>query len=340
MKRTYPKSAITILTILLGLVLISIYLFRSLYIQQQELISVQEKRYKTYILATQLRRSSDDLTRLARTYVATGNPKFEKQYWHVLSIRNGTSPLPAHYDRVYWDYLATDKNKEPPYPPGKAVSLKKLIQGAGFTGAERKLLEESEDYSNRLVKTEEIAMHAMKGEFQDKKGKFTITGKPDQKMALDLLHNNKYHEAKIKIMKPIDLFYESLEQRTRKEVDIAAKELNIILDVTIVVFLLTVIVILSLIINEKRYHKNIVEKLNEVVDERTDELNQSNKELQKALDEVNTLRGIIPICSYCHNIRNDEGSWDRMEAYISTHTDAKFSHGICPDCMKKHHDDL
>jgi preprotein translocase subunit YajC len=64
--------------------------------------------------------------------------------------------------------------------------------------------------------------------------------------------------------------------------------------------------------------------------------NQKNK-LQKALDEIKTLRGIIPICSHCKQIRDDEGSWQRIEEYIHSHSEAQFSHGICPGCMKKHY---
>lgn len=65
-----------------------------------------------------------------------------------------------------------------------------------------------------------------------------------------------------------------------------------------------------------------------------------NNELQKALDEIKTLRGIIPICSYCKKIRDDKGAWERFESYISHHTEAQFSHGLCPKCYKKQMDDL
>jgi DNA-binding response OmpR family regulator len=60
-------------------------------------------------------------------------------------------------------------------------------------------------------------------------------------------------------------------------------------------------------------------------------------ERNKALDEVKTLRGIIPICAYCHQIRDDEGEWKRLENYIleHSHDDAGFSHGVCPGCYKK-----
>ena len=61
------------------------------------------------------------------------------------------------------------------------------------------------------------------------------------------------------------------------------------------------------------------------------------KELQEAVAQIDTLRGIIPICSFCHKIRNDQQSWERIEKYISDHSEAEFSHGICPECMKKNY---
>jgi len=57
--------------------------------------------------------------------------------------------------------------------------------------------------------------------------------------------------------------------------------------------------------------------------------------LQNALDTIKTLKGIIPICSYCKKIRDDNGAWDQMEAYISSHSEAHFTHGICPECNER-----
>lgn len=59
------------------------------------------------------------------------------------------------------------------------------------------------------------------------------------------------------------------------------------------------------------------------------------EELQQALDEVRTLRGILPICAACKKIRTDEGSWQQIEVYLSDHSDAEFSHGICPECAQR-----
>jgi hypothetical protein len=65
------------------------------------------------------------------------------------------------------------------------------------------------------------------------------------------------------------------------------------------------------------------------------ELSRVNAELQKTLDEIKTLRGIIPICAYCKKIRDDKGAWDAVEYYVSKHSYAQFSHGACPECFKK-----
>jgi uncharacterized PurR-regulated membrane protein YhhQ (DUF165 family) len=61
------------------------------------------------------------------------------------------------------------------------------------------------------------------------------------------------------------------------------------------------------------------------------------EELKGALNEVKTLRGLLPICSYCKKIRDDNGYWNQIEAYIQKHSDAEFSHGICPECVQEYH---
>jgi hypothetical protein len=61
------------------------------------------------------------------------------------------------------------------------------------------------------------------------------------------------------------------------------------------------------------------------------------KELQKAVDEIQTLRGILPLCSFCKKIRNDRGQWEMVDTYIHKHSQANVSHSVCPDCMKKHY---
>ncbi len=63
-------------------------------------------------------------------------------------------------------------------------------------------------------------------------------------------------------------------------------------------------------------------------------LGKQNEVLQKALDNVKVLTGLLPICAWCKKIRDDQGYWNAIENYISQHTDAEFTHGICPDCKR------
>jgi uncharacterized PurR-regulated membrane protein YhhQ (DUF165 family) len=64
------------------------------------------------------------------------------------------------------------------------------------------------------------------------------------------------------------------------------------------------------------------------------------RDLKKAFSEVKTLRGFLPICSICKNIRDDQGYWNKIESYVRKHSEAEFSHGICPECAKKHYPDF
>lgn len=62
--------------------------------------------------------------------------------------------------------------------------------------------------------------------------------------------------------------------------------------------------------------------------------------LQKAINEIKTLRGILPLCSFCKKIRDDKGYWNQLEAYLSKHSDADLSHGVCPDCARLHYPEV
>lgn len=65
------------------------------------------------------------------------------------------------------------------------------------------------------------------------------------------------------------------------------------------------------------------------------ELRRKELALQKALEEVKTLSGILPICSHCKKIRNDQGYWEQVEKYITSKSEARFSHGLCPSCYQR-----
>jgi len=76
-------------------------------------------------------------------------------------------------------------------------------------------------------------------------------------------------------------------------------------------------------------------RLNDELQTRNDELHLRNEQLQAALDKVKLLSGLLPICSHCKKVRDDEGYWQEVEVYVSRHSEADFSHGICPNCMQR-----
>jgi CheY-like chemotaxis protein len=71
-----------------------------------------------------------------------------------------------------------------------------------------------------------------------------------------------------------------------------------------------------------------------------EKLERRADELQEALSKVKTLSDLLPICAHCHKIRDDEGYWSQVDAYVSKHLDVQFSHGLCPACAKELYPDL
>ena len=78
----------------------------------------------------------------------------------------------------------------------------------------------------------------------------------------------------------------------------------------------------------------------QMLDKKEREQQELIKSLKRAVLEIKTLQGIVPICSFCKKIRDDKGFWSQVESYVSHHTDAQFSHGVCPDCQEEQYPDL
>ena len=160
------------------------------------------QREHAHRLAAELRHSSDDLTRMARTYAVTGDERFRRYFQEILAIRNGEAPRPRDYHLVYWDLVTADDSR--PRPGDETVALRALMESAGFREAELKLLEESEDESNALTLLENEAFAAVRN--------------GDLQSAQELLHSDAYHQAKAQIMLPIHHFVQAMEERTGDEV--------------------------------------------------------------------------------------------------------------------------
>ncbi|MCX7991494.1 MAG: nuclear transport factor 2 family protein, partial [Proteobacteria bacterium] len=85
-------------------------------------------------------------------------------------------------------------------------------------------------------------------------------------------------------------------------------------------------------IKELEERNKVLERL---VEEKTEELKKANEELKKKIEEIQTLKGLLPICASCKKIKDEEGKWEQVEAYITKKTKAMFSHGLCPECAEK-----
>ena len=180
-------------------------------------VEAYDLRYRSYLIADELRQSSDDLTRLARTYVATADSMWEQQYFEVLDIRNGKKARPQQYEKIYWDFRAA--GMDPQRGVGESISLTDRMKNAGFSEAEFAKLREAQQNSNDLVNTETIAMNLVKGLYSDGAGGFTKKGEPDMGRAQAMMNDKSYHAFKAKIMKPIDEFFTLLNDRTLKQVN-------------------------------------------------------------------------------------------------------------------------
>lgn len=197
----------------LAALVVSYFLYQN---AQHEIGASYKSQHLSYLLADELRQSSDDLTRLGRTYVTTGDVKYEKQYFDILDIRNGKKPRPIAYHRIYWDFFTIDMKK--PRGDGVKISLQEMMKQAGFTVDEFGYLKQAQANSDGLVGLEVKAMNAVKGNFQGDDGKYTKKGKPDFALARKLVHSEGYHKFKADIMAPLDKFYVALEERTSNRV--------------------------------------------------------------------------------------------------------------------------
>ncbi|MEO8767493.1 MAG: ATP-binding protein [Nitrosospira sp.] len=210
-----------------GVLLLLLIMFVTLrFFEQRELRHAQQDRHASFLIADELRQSSDDLTHMARTYVITGDPKFERMYWQILGIRNGETARPRRYERSYWDLVIGDASflsENEKIPVALHVRLKQL----GITPAELAKLEEAEAKSNQLVELERVSFNAMKGLFKNSTGEFNIRGTPDAELARLTLHGEEYHKAKASIMKSINEFYELLDQRTLRAITTAERRTNL-----------------------------------------------------------------------------------------------------------------
>jgi methyl-accepting chemotaxis protein len=159
-----------------------------------------DNRFYSILLVDELRKSSEELTRQVRNYAVTSQAAAENAYNKVLTVRNGQDPRPANSQVA----------------PGQKRVLLDLLKEYGITDEEFSLVEKANSLSDNLVALELRAMNAVKGNFIDSSGQYTIHADPDRELAIGLVFSADYDNEVKKIMAPMDEFEERVSARTYK----------------------------------------------------------------------------------------------------------------------------
>ena len=151
----------------LALSIISLLALFRVATKQAEANQVTETRFQSYLLADELRQSSDDLTRLARTYVVTGDASDEQQYMDILDIRNGKKPRPAHYERIYWDFVAAGMpvpaSTGPKVPLADEITSASHEQSAAISEVNQAVTQMDDITQQNAALIEAVAIFRLKG---------------------------------------------------------------------------------------------------------------------------------------------------------------------------------
>jgi len=184
------------------------------YVRWEKQIDVaNEARQQSFRLSSELRQTSNELTRMVRSYVATGDIRYKRYYLEILDIRNGVVGRPADYANGYWDLVITGELR--PGPRAPAVSLQELMRRSGFTQAEFAKLAESKAYSDELTRTEFAAIALLESG--------GAASEAHRAAALRMLYDSRYHQAKSHIMLPIREFQRMMDVRTMEAVLLAER---------------------------------------------------------------------------------------------------------------------
>ena len=167
----------------------------------------EDRRSESLRLADELRQSSDDLTRMARSYADTGDPRFKLHFEEILAIRNGTAPRPVGYDGIYWDEVTG--TGERPTPNGPPAAFEALARRVGFSPRELDLLAEAKQRSDELAVLEQRAFAIIES------GPADPTSAAPHPEAVAILNGPEYHRAKASIMEPIGQVFDLVDARTR-----------------------------------------------------------------------------------------------------------------------------
>lgn len=172
---------------------------------EKQIDHAHERRLLSFQLAGELRQSSDDLTRMARSYVVTGEPRYKRYFQDILDIRNGVKPRPENYADAYWDMVLADR-QPPPENGSGGVALLDRMRRAGFSEAELGMLMQAKASSDELTHLEFEAMKLV----ESNSANIAAT----RLKASLMLRDGRYNRAKAEIMAGINAFFKHVNERT------------------------------------------------------------------------------------------------------------------------------
>lgn len=197
------------------------YAFYAMQTASANLEKAEEERIRALQLVAETQQSADDLTRLARNFVATLHPDYLRQYYAVLDIRAGRVARPERYHDLYWKLVDPSNPQKPRPDSNEIISLTDLLKRAGFTEQELALLLESEKNSDVLSLVEVEAMNMAQGRYLDSRGTYARLDTPNRERASQMLYDDAYTKALIAESKPLDEFSQLVEERLAKTINAA-----------------------------------------------------------------------------------------------------------------------
>jgi methyl-accepting chemotaxis protein len=189
-----------------------------------------EVRYHSYLLANELRNTSEDMTKYARAYVITSDPMDESMYYKTIGVRDGTVARPNDNSHFNWAIFTTGQKQD----AGEDVyaTLRDLMHKVGFTNEEMAQLDKAFRITDEMIEIDIEAFNAVKGRYKNKDGDYSVIGQSDRQHAKNLLFDQSYLGIVNRLMQPINTFLEMVNERTQSGVISAKKkytELEILL---------------------------------------------------------------------------------------------------------------
>lgn len=283
------RRIIFILGALLVVALASLaYQFLSLQRAAAKLEQAYDTRTQSLDLAVETYMISDELTRAARTYVATGDSKYEDQYNLIVAIRDGTGERPLDYPHLYWA-LVNGGVEAPREMSGVAKPIQQMYKEAGFTEKEIALLNRSVENSRELINREVQAFYAVKGQYQDALGNYSVLDAPDRELALSLLFGKEYHKLKFGVMKPIDEFVDLMRTRMGENIQSASdaqKQARLLFTILLVLSLLLTSAVALAVREQNR--RELMERTaaQEKAEKENEQLNDSVISILQAVNQI------------------------------------------------------